>query len=199
MQNTKNQFEVTMSHTEESLTALAHMQYDLFCTRNYIARNLLSVVVVVIGAMHFTQFWGIALVAYGAYLMTSTYSSSNHTAKKLTETIKASGKGFPSSRYTFTDKGIDITFHPGKEDEEKLAPVGYGDLIKLGEDMNCFYLFPNSTGGYCVPKAELGEKAKSFSQFIEQKTGKKFYWRRPTPLQRLRDWLRARNSEPEHL
>ena len=104
-----NRFEVTMTHTEESLTALAHMQYDLFCTRNYIARNLLSVVVVVIGAMHFTQFWGIALVAYGAYLMTSTYSSSNHTAKKLTETIKASGKGFPSSRYTFTDKGIEIT------------------------------------------------------------------------------------------
>ena len=167
MQNTKNRFEVTMTHTEESLTALAHMQYDLFCTRNYIARNLLSVVVVVIGAMHFTKFWGIALVAYGAYLMTSTYSSSNHTAKKLTETIKASGKGFPSSRYTFTDKGIEITFHPEKEDEEKLAPVGYGDLIKLGEDMNCFYLFPNSTGGYCVPKAELGEKAKSFSQFIE--------------------------------
>ena len=194
-----NRFEVTMTHTEESLTALAHMQYDLFCTRNYIARNLLSVVVVVIGAMHFTQFWGIALVAYGAYLMTSTYSSSNHTAKKLTETIKASGKGFPSSRYTFTDKGIEITFHPEKEDEEKLAPVGYGDLIKLGEDMNYFYLFPNSTGGYCVPKAELGENAKCFSQFIEQKTEKKFYWRRPTPLQRLRDWLRARNSEPEHL
>ena len=100
---------------------------------------------------------------------------------------------------TFTDKGIEITFHPEKEDEEKLAPVGYGDLIKLGEDMNYFYLFPNSTGGYCVPKAELGENAKCFSQFIEQKTEKKFYWRRATPLQRLRDWLRARNSEPEHL
>ena len=93
-----NRYEVTMTHTEESLRALSHMQYDLFCIRNYIARNLLSIAVVVIGAMNFSHFWGIALVAYGAYLMTSTYSQSNYTTKKLVETIKASGKGFPSSR-----------------------------------------------------------------------------------------------------
>ena len=114
-----NRYEVTMTHTEESLKALSHMQYDLFCIRNYIARNLLSIAVVVIGAMNFSHFWGIALVAYGAYLMTSTYSQSNYTTKKLVETIKVSGKGFPSSRYTFTDRGVEITFHPGKKDEEQ--------------------------------------------------------------------------------
>ena len=188
-----------MTHTEESLIALSHMQYDLFCTRNYIARNLLSIAVVVIGAMNFSHFWGIALVAYGAYLMTSTYSSSNYTTKKLIDTIQASGKGFPSSRYAFTEKGIDITFHPGKEDEAKLDPVGYGDIIKMGEDMNYYYLFPTSTGGYCVPKKELGEKEKDFVKFVEQKTGKKFYRRRPSPLQRIRDWVREREREPEHL
>ena len=116
-----NRYEVTMTHTEESLKALSHMQYDLFCIRNYIARNLLSVAVVVIGAMNFSHFWGIALVAYGAYLMTSTYSQSNYTTKKLVETIKASGKGFPSSRYTFTDKGVEITFHPGKKTRNSSA------------------------------------------------------------------------------
>lgn len=192
-------YEVTMTHTEESLVALSHMQYDLFCTRNYIARTVLSVVVVVVGAVHFTRFWGIALVAYGAYLMTSTYSASNHTAKKLIETLKASGEGFPSSRYSFTEKGIEITFHPGKTDEEKMPPVGYGDILKLGEDMNCYYLFPSSTGGYCIPKKKLGDKEKDFVRFVEWKTGKKFYWKRPSPLQRVRDWLRAREREPEHL
>ena len=30
-------YEVTMTHTEDSLVALSHMQYDLFCTRNFIA------------------------------------------------------------------------------------------------------------------------------------------------------------------
>ncbi len=193
------EYDVTMTHTEDSLIALSHMQYDLFCTRNFIARNLLSLVAIVVGAFYFSRFWGIALVAYGAYLMTSTYSASNHTAKKLTEAIRASGKGFPSSRYRFTDKGIQITFHPGKKDEEELTPVGYGDLLKLGEDVTYFYLFPTANGGYCIPKEKLGDKQKSFRQFVEWKTGKKFYRRRPSLLQRIRDWLRERASEPEHL
>lgn len=192
-------YDITMEHTEDSLTALSHMQYDLFCTRNFIARNLLSLVAIAVGAIYFTRFWGIALVAYGAYLMTSTYSSSNHTVKKLVETIKASGKGFPSSRYRFTEKGIEITFHPGKEDEERLNPVGYGELLKLGEDTNYYYLFPTANGGYCIPKDQLGERKKAFAQFVEGKTGKRFYRRRPSPIQRIRDWLRERENEPEHL
>ena len=36
------QYDITMEHNEDSLIALSHMQYDLFCTRNFIARNLLS-------------------------------------------------------------------------------------------------------------------------------------------------------------
>ncbi len=194
-----DKYDIIMEHTEESLVALAHMQYDLFCTRNFIARNLLSLVAIVIGAIYFTHFWGIALVAYGAYLMTSTYSSSNHTAKKLTEAIKSSGKGFPSSRYRFTEKGIEITFHPGKEDEAQLTPIGYGELLKLGEDAKYFYLFPTQSGGYCIPKEKLGDRQKAFRQFVEGKTGKHFYRRRPSPIQRIRDWLRERYSEPEHL
>lgn len=194
-----NNFDITMEHTEASLTALAHMQYDLFCTRNFIARNLLSLAVIVIGSLNFSHVWGIALVAYGAYLMTSTYSSSNYTVKKLTAAINSSGKGFPSSRYVFNDRGIEITFHPGKKDEEKLNPVGYGDLLKLGEDANYFYLFPTANGGYAIPKSKLGGRQKEFSQFLEEKTGKKFYRRRPSPLQIIRDWFQNRASEPKHL
>ena len=192
-------FDITMEHTEDSLRALSHMQYDLFCTRNYIARNLLSLAAIVVGAIYFTHFWGILLVAYGAYLMTSTYSSSNYTVKKLIKAINASGKGFPSSRYCFTDKGIEITYHPGKKDEEKLSPVGYGDLLKLGEDANYFYLFPTASGGYAIPKYQLGDQRAEFVRFVESKTGKTFYRRRPSPLQRVRDWLRERNNEPVHL
>ena len=188
-----------MTHTEDSLIALSHMQYDLFCTRNFIARNLLSMAAIVAGAFYFNRFWGIALVAYGAYLMTSTYSSSNYRVKKLVSAIKESGKGFPSSRYCFTEKGIDITFHPGKKDEEKLNPVGYGDIIKLGEDAKCFYLFPTSTGGYCIPKDKLGEKQREFAQFIEGKTGKRIYRRRPSPIQRLRDWMKEREENRKYL
>ena len=68
-----DQYDITMEHNEDSLIALSHMQYDLFCTRNFIARSLLSLVAIAVGAVYFSRFWGIALVAYGAYLMTSTY------------------------------------------------------------------------------------------------------------------------------
>ena len=121
------------------------------------------------------------------------------TAPLLDGLIHKIGKSCIASRYRFTDKGIEITFHPGKPDEEKLTPVGYGEILKLGEDLNFFYLFPTPNGGYCIPKTALGEKQKDFVSFVEWKTGKKFYRRRPSLFQRIRDWFRERNSEPEHL
>ena len=83
-------FEVTVKHNEESLFALAHMQYDLFCTRNFIARNLLSTCLIVLGAYFITRVWGLFLLIYGIYLMTSAYASSNHTVRKLIAQIEAS-------------------------------------------------------------------------------------------------------------
>ena len=35
-------YSVTMHHDEKSLEALAHMQYDLFCRGNRIARSMIS-------------------------------------------------------------------------------------------------------------------------------------------------------------
>ena len=192
-------FDITMKHGEESLFALAHMQYDLFCTRNFIARSLLSAALILLGAYYVSHIWGVFLILYGIYLMTSTYASSNHTVRKLIAQIEASGKGYPSSRYRFEDKRIAITFHPGQADEEELTPIGYGDLVKLGEDSKYFFLFPNPHGGYCIPKSLLGGKQKEFAAFLEEKTGQRFYRRRPSPLRRLRDWLERRASEPEHL
>ena len=192
-------FEVSMQHSEESLYALSHMQYDLFCTRNFIVRSLLSLCLIALGVWFFSRFWGILLLAYGCYLMTSAYSASNYTVRKLLEQIKSSGKGFPSSRYRFEENQIGITYHPGQEDEEELEPVAYDKLIKLGEDAKYFFLFPNARGGYCIPKASLGGDVKAFKDFVERKSGQRFYRRRPTPLQRLREWLRRREQEPVHL
>ena len=192
-------YDVKMKHSEESLTALAHMQYDLFCTRNYIARSILSAALLLTGAYFFRHFWGLMMIAYGSYLMTSTYSASNHEVKKLTDRLKAAGEEFPSSRYQFGAKQIEITYRPGKKDEEKNDPVSYDRIIKLGEDRNYYYLFPHSQGGYCIPKSALGEQEDAFLNFVETKTGIRFYRRRPSPLKRLRDWMKKRENEPEHL
>lgn len=192
-------YDIRFEHTEESLTALSHMQYDLFCTRNFVARSLLSFAAILLGAYWLSRVWGGLLMLYGIYLMTSTYASSNHTVRRLVEQIRASGKGFPSSRYRFEDKRLLITFHPGLEDEAELEPVGYRELVKLGEDRSYFFLFPNPHGGYCIPKAALGDRERDFAAFLEERSGLRFYRRRPSPLARLREWLERRANEPEHL
>ncbi len=191
-------FTVTMTHTEESLVKMAHMQYDLFCLRNYIARNVLGISVVFIGAYFFSRAWGVLLMAYGIYLMTSTYSSANYNAKKTAAAIENSGLGYPSSRYIFEPGQIRIVFRPGREDEEELEPLRYDQILKQGEDREYFYLFANQNGGYMVPKAALKGQEADFRRFMEEKTGKAFF-RSRSPLQRLLAWMKARENEPEHL
>ena len=53
-------------------------------------------------------------------------------------------------------------------------------------------------GGYRIPKEALGERENTFRRFVENKTGQLFI-RRLTPLNRLRNWLHARETEPTHL
>ena len=67
-------FEVKMQHDEDTLEAMAHMQYDLFCKSNRIVRSLLSVGFILLGVVNYEAWWGILVIAYGCYLTTSTYN-----------------------------------------------------------------------------------------------------------------------------
>ena len=189
-------FDIRMQHNEDSLVALAHMQYDLFCTRNRIARSALSMVLIVVGVLYGSNWWSLLIVGYGVYLMTSTYASANHTAHKLAEQLRAAKLPFPSSRYVFEEKRMRVYTLP---DGEEMDPLSYGAVLRLGEDRDAYYLFRDQFGGYRVPKKALGEQEDAFRRFVESKTGKQFYRRRPSPLQRVREWLRRREREPEHL
>ena len=51
----KKSYIVTMRHDEKTLIALSHMQYDLFCVRNYIARNVLAIAAILVGGFYFKQ------------------------------------------------------------------------------------------------------------------------------------------------
>lgn len=186
-------YTVTMRHDERTLMALSHMQYDLFCVRNYIVRNLLAMAAIIAGVWLFRQFWGILLLAYGTYLLTSTYASANHTARKLIAAIRESGGPFPSSRYEFEDRQIRIIYHPGLEDEEELESVEYGAVQKLGEDREYLYLFTSDRGGYMIPRTELAGEESGFREFIRKRTGRDFQKSR-LPFSRLK----ARRYEQEH-
>ena len=64
-------YEAHIKHTEETLTSLAHMQYDLFCTGNRIGRTAIAAGLFVFGALNYTQWWGLLLIAYGVAFATA--------------------------------------------------------------------------------------------------------------------------------
>ncbi len=181
-------------HSEESLEALSRMQYDLFCQKNRLARSIISVVCVLLGVVYYTSWWALLLIAYGCYLTTSTYSSANRTAHKLAAQMRAAG-GFPRSRYVFEKKQMRVFSLP---DEEELTPLAYEAVAGLGEDRDAFYLFRDSYGGYRVPKSALGDREEAFRDMIEARAGRRFA-RRRTPFNQLRDWMKRKENEPEHL
>ena len=189
-------FEVEMRHDRASLTALSHMQYDLFCQRNRMARGFLSLTLIVIAILYGGgSWWSLLIIAYACYLTTSTYASSNRTARRIADQLEQAGQPLPASRYIFEKNKMRIVdLNSGDE----LDPVAYGDIFGLGEDRDALYLFRSQYGGYRIPKEALGEREDAFRHFVQNKTGQLFI-RRLTPLNRVRNWLHARENEPTHL
>ncbi|MBQ7825162.1 MAG: YcxB family protein [Clostridia bacterium] len=165
-------YSVNMKHSEKTFQRLARMQYDLFCQKNRWSRSAISLVCMVFGVLNFQKWWGALLIVYASYLASSTYASADHTAKKLSKGIKDSGMEFPSSRYEFQDNALNIITLP--ENVSLGDPFPYGNVLRLGEDDEYFYLFRDQVGGYMVPKAELSGKEDDFRAFMEGKTGKHF-------------------------
>lgn len=188
-------YQVTMTHTEKTFEQLAHMQYDLFCKGNRVARSILSFALVLLGIVYSDQWWGILVIAYGCYLLTSTYSSANHTAHKLTKSIKEAGMAFPSSRYEFKERKLEIISLQNEKDPH--TTLAYKDVLKLGEDKEYFYLFRDNRGGYMVPKSELGSE-DDFRSFLERVTGK-VVESKAAPIVRMLRKYQRKLREPRHL
>lgn len=188
-------FQATIQHDDKTFESLSHMQYDLFCKSNRISRTILSVAAILIGIVNSEAWWGILVIGYGCYLSTSTYASANHTAHKLAKKIRETGMDFPGSRYEFTEHGLRIISLPDEKITGKL--VKYEEFLKLGEDGEYFYLFPNPHGGYMIPKRDL-EDNEDFRTFLEQKTGKPVQSRVPPVVKLLRK-MKKREKEPHHL
>lgn len=163
-------FHVIMQHSEETFELLSRKQYDLFCQSNRLIRTVIAGVCIVVGMTNFEQWWGIALTAYGCYLMTSTYAQPNHTAHKLAQQIRERGMPFPASQYVFRKNYMEITVLPERDDEEP-EHLSYKELERIAEDGEYFYLFRNQYGGYMVPKNQLKGKEEEFRNFLEERTG----------------------------
>ena len=189
-------FQATIHHDDKTFESLAHMQYDLFCKSNRIGRTILSIASILTGLANSEAWWGLIAIAYGCYLITSTYSAANHTAHKLANQIHAAGMPFPASRYEFTEDGMHVISLP---DEKSLGdPLAYSDFYQLGEDREYFYIFRDQFGGYMVPKSELEGKQEDFRVYIQKKTGLHFR-KRTAPVVKLIRMLKERREEPYHL
>lgn len=188
-------FEARIKHTESSLTALAHMQYDLFCTQDRKMKTILSMVLFIAGALNFETWWGLLLIAYGSYIFSSKYSAANRTARELSKQLKASGSEYPSSKYIFEENCMRIITLPNNSE---LDPLPYSAVEGLGEDLYNLYVFRNQFGGYMIPKSEIGDdNIVEFKKFVEKKTGKIFL-SKSSRFVALRKWMRKRD-EPYHL
>ena len=157
-----------MRHTEKTLESLAHMQYDLFSKGNYISRSVLSFGLLILGIMNFSQWWGALLIVYASYLASSKYAAANHSARKISRSIKDAGLSFPASRYEFQKNAMIVITLP--EETQLGDPLFYSDVHRLGEDGDYFYIFRDQRGGYMLPKKELGGKEDEFRYFLEEKT-----------------------------
>ena len=189
-------FAVEMRHDRKTLVALSHMQYDLFCGRNRAARSLLSLLLIVLAILYGGgSVWSLLLIGYGCYLMTSTYAASNRTAHKIADQLEAAGQPLPASRYVFEKSKMRIF---NLSDGEELDALPYSEVLRIGEDMEAYYLFRSEYGGYRIPKEQLGKREDEFRRFIQNRTGK-LIMRRVTPLNRVRQWLHSRKQEPTHL
>jgi hypothetical protein len=172
------------------------MQYDLFCKSNRVGRTILSIASILTGIANSEAWWGLLAIAYGCYLMTSTYSAANHTAHKLAKQIREAGMNFPASRYEFTEDGMYIISLP--DEKSPGDSLAYSDFYQLGEDREYFYIFRDQYGGYMVPKSELDEKQEDFRVFIQQKTGQRFR-SRMAPVVKLIRLIQDRREESYHL
>ena len=189
-------FQATIQHDDKTFESLAHMQYDLFCKSNRVSRTILSTASILIGIANSEAWWGLLAIAYGCYLITSTYSSANHTAHKLAKQIREAGMSFPASRYEFTEDGMHVITLP---DQQSLGdPLAYSDFYQLGEDRAYFYIFRDQYGGYMIPKRDLEGEEELFRDFIQNKTGLRFR-KRMAPVVKLMKWIKERNNEPYHL
>lgn len=188
-------YQATIHHNDKTFEKLAHMQYDLFCKGNRLSRSMLSILSIAAGIISSNEWWGMLAIGYGFYLTSSTYSSANHTAHKLAKKIRETGMDFPSSRYEFTEHGLRIVSLPDEKVTGKL--IKYEDFLKLGEDADYFYLFPNPHGGYMISKEDLAGE-EDFRWFLQDKTGKNIQSRVP-PVVKLMRKRKRREREPYHL
>lgn len=161
---TKALFTVKIQHDEDTLIALSRMRYDLFCTGNRVACDLLSALLIAVAVLYGSaSLWSLLLIVMACFLITGTYASSDRAAHLIADQIRMSGLPFPRSEYRFCKAGMCVIAMP-EEAETDLLP--YRSVLRLGEDSCAYYLFFNPYGGYMVPKKELGSHEAEFRSFI---------------------------------
>lgn len=189
-------FELSMKHSAESLKGLSRMQYDIFSKGSRITHTILCAACLMVGVVFFPAWWAILFLVYGGYLSIGSYNYADYKARKIVKHLEDSGIDYPASRFVFEKNALHIFSLP--ENIEQDEALLYSKILKLGEDAENFYIFPNQYGGYVIPKSELVGLEMSFKEFMEKKTGMGFYAKR-SPLAQLMDRTRRKSNEPYHL
>lgn len=156
-----------MKHSSDTVQRLVLMQYNTFQTDKKLIRAALSAALIIYGIAFFdsNMFTPILALFLGCVLLAGMSVRPKHNAQAI---IKQMGGHYPSSLYSFSDKGF--------RDSEASAEIPYTQLIKLIDDRKYLYLYINRQSAYMVNDATVtGEGGlDGLKELIAGKSGQKW-------------------------
>lgn len=160
-----------MQHSEETIKRLVLTQYGSFQYWKKLLRIALALGMIAFGILGSGELVSTTVcLLFGCILLTGLNTRPNHNAKMICAQMKGQ---FPSSDYSFTDKGF--RDHDGGE------LIAYSGLVRLVEDREYMYLYISTQSAYMVDKSTVsGDGAEGLKSLIAAAAGLR--WTKPVTL-----------------
>lgn len=165
-------FRAKTHNNEQAMTAFCKVQFSAFQTKKQLIIILISLAMIIVGVSDIVGLAASAfLVPVGCFALMYLSYIPKSDAEKL---IKAYDGKFPTSIYSFTDKGFDIV--SGKDKNH----LGYESIIRLIEDDNYLFFFASPQVAYLVDKSSIQPNSlKHFKDYTQKRVGVEWTVTRP--------------------
>lgn len=159
--------EIIMQHDTASVKRLSVVQFNTFSAGRRYALYALALLLILFGFGLIYDFGTPAryfFLAPGCILLVNVGASAGLKADKTLAAIRRQGGRFPCTKMLFGDSSIRIT-----EEDSKSRTMKYGDILRLAEDREYYYLFVSTEAAYMVPKNQLHD-SDAFRKHLMRKT-----------------------------
>lgn len=176
MENEK--FLAQIHYSKETVMKLSNAIYNTYGVKTKLAVLLCSVLLAVIGiSCGLDSAVGLCLTAVACLLLSQTQYPAAYKARRV---IEAFGGNLPRIQYKFCENGF--VMYIG----EQMQEYSYSVLIKLVEEKQFLYLFPDEKSTFMIEKTSVqpGGDGEELKRFLTNRTG--LSWEKPRSLLMLR-------------